>query len=131
MDKNSLLASLIGDQLIGEDDGAKTIVNTEQDLFGDIAIDESVSGDFVGTLPPETTVTQAQLQYPFHTEARDGPVSITDVKNTSVTPIASPPAPVDSLLSKSGLLGVSNTAGNSGGLFDEVDDECRDIEAKK
>mmetsp|Transcript_49129 Transcript_49129/g.54923 ORF Transcript_49129/g.54923 Transcript_49129/m.54923 type:complete len:703 (-) Transcript_49129:315-2423(-) len=130
MDKNSLLASLIGDQLIGDDDGAKTTANTEQDLFGDIAIDEPVSGDFVGSLPPETAVTQAQLQYPFHTEARDRPVSITDVKNTSVTPIASPPAPVDSLLSKSGLLGVSNTAGNSGGLFDEVDDECRDIEAK-
>jgi len=142
MDKQSLLASLTGDQLGGNDDSANidTSISSDQDLFGDIAIDEpsqtfpaAVPGAYIGNIPPETLATQtyAQLQNNAHTETPDGPVSTMQVKEIpfSGTPVAAPvtqktpPGPVDSLLSKSGLLGVSTTSENSGGLFDEVDED--------
>eukprot|EP00536_Pseudo-nitzschia_multiseries_P018650 jgi/Psemu1/328891/estExt_fgenesh1_pg.C_28390001 len=98
MDKDSLLASLTGDQLYGS---AKPDT-PEQDLFGDIAIDD-------GQVRVPTVHAEAPL----------------------VTPVATHPAPsaaresspVDSLLCKSGLLGIGVTADESGGLFDEVDED--------
>ena len=69
MDKNSLLASLTGDQIGGIDNGPNVADSTEQDLFGDIAIHEPPSvavpaspGTALGApLPPETYPLQGNV----------------------------------------------------------------------
>lgn len=121
MDKNSLLASLTGDQ-IGSGTGGGG--NSDQDLFGDIAIDEEpplamsnhpVSENLISgvSLPPQA-VPQVLVQ-PTPLPASNGSSAF-----------ESSPSPMNSLLSKSGLLGTSalhGIAGDSCGLFDEVDEE--------
>lgn len=137
MDKDSILASLTGDQ-IGGNDNRSIFENNEQDLFGGIAINDASSvpvsapsRSAVGPpLPAESFPTQRQAQVPVYNEPLIGSgqaigthvhgptsnyVSAASASSTQKT------LPVDSLLSKSGLLGVSGTADDSGGLFDEVD----------
>jgi hypothetical protein len=145
MDKDSILASLTGDQIGGNDNSPK-IDNTEQDLFGDIAINEAppvavpaAFGTGVGALlPPEAYSTQRLAEVSVHNEPLIGSGQVAAVH--AVNRVSAPSAfansiqqtlPVDSLLSKSGLLGVSGTSDDSGGLFDEVDkNEQQEPEAK-
>mmetsp|Transcript_17983 Transcript_17983/g.41267 ORF Transcript_17983/g.41267 Transcript_17983/m.41267 type:complete len:112 (-) Transcript_17983:11-346(-) len=93
MDKDSLLASLTGDQL----HGIANAETPEQDLFGDIAIDDGPVPTVHAKAPPVTSV------------------------GTEPVPSIHESSPVDSLLSKSGLLGIGGVVDDSGGLFDDVD----------
>ena len=145
MDKNSLLASLTGDGARGgageggDEDGRNG--SPDQDLFGDIAIDDdappssaaaaavvdpaqptangpSTMNGGVTWQPPPQKQLQPQPQGNDMTAttgaaAADGNVG----GHADDVPTSKPPA--SSLLSKSGLLGDSS----GGGLFDEVDEE--------
>jgi len=139
MDKDSILASLTGGQ-VGPNDSGSKIDNSEQDLFGDVGVYDSSSVaapvDHGGQLGRSAATMANSIQ-------RDVQVS---VPNQSVTeseqiadvysrvpgsnPVSAPPAssgskliPVDSLLSKSGLLGEPGIPSDSSGLFDEVDND--------
>ena len=133
MDKDSILASLTGDQIGGNDNGSN-IDNTEQDLFGDIAIHQAPSvavptssGSALGTsFPPGTYPPEGYAQVPVQKESLVGTGQPTAVHSHAPMPASSIPStqeppPVDSLLSKSGLLGMVGTTDDSKGLFDEVD----------
>ena len=134
MDKNSLLASLTGDQLGVVDNASNNENNAEQDLFGDIAIHEppsvgvpTSSGIPLGApLPPATYPIQEHSELPIQNEPTVGggqaaaANTYAPMPAPSVPPIQNVP-PVNSLLSKSGLLGAVGTTDDSGGLFDEVD----------
>ena len=140
MDKNSLLASLTGD-LPGVD-GADRSGSPDQDLFGDIALDDppplAATPDVVG--PPQAPAVQpAQQNGPI----ANGTAHVPDEIAKEVVPplptaptllpepiaAAAPPKPADSLLSKSGLLMGGDDGG--GGLFDEVDQEEREKEERE
>jgi PX domain len=119
MDKNSLLASLTGDLLKGGGvDGQNQ--NVEQDLFGGVSIDEEPPlavnnhSALVGAfLPPKTDSQPASQPTPHSTS--NGSAEMADPLGTT-----------NSLLSKSGLIGASavyGSVGDSGGLFDEIDEE--------
>jgi len=79
MDKDSILASLTGDQIGGNDNSSK-INNTEQDLFGDIAIHEESSMAVPATLgvdagapfTPATHPIQRHTQVSVHNESLIG-----------------------------------------------------------
>mmetsp|Transcript_8460 Transcript_8460/g.20234 ORF Transcript_8460/g.20234 Transcript_8460/m.20234 type:complete len:724 (+) Transcript_8460:93-2264(+) len=139
MDKNSVLASLTSDQFIGGNNDSSTAENAEQDLFGDIAIDEGPSS-VVPPAPGSNVVTplsqdstfpiQEHAQVSIHTDPLAGRgEAVTGYAQAPLLNFVATPSeysmkknpPVDSLLSKSGLLGVSDAADDSGGLFDEVD----------
>jgi len=146
MDKESLLASLTGDQLV-DNTGYVNENAAEQDLFGDIAVDEStrhavsttLGMDAGSVIQPETMLSQSYTNDPVHTElsyrngtapAKHADPPVSSVCNTDAAAVQQY-HPVDSLLSKSGLLGVSGIAEDSGGLFDEVDkDEQKEAEVK-
>jgi len=129
MDKDSILASLTGDKVDGNE-------NAEQDLFGDIAIHESTPaavpvtlGANVGApLPPETIPIQNNAHAPVNNEVSVGSGQVTamlnqaPVSNSVPAPPIQKTPPMDSLLSQSGLLGL-DSPNASGGLFDEVDKE--------
>jgi len=129
-----MLASLTGDQL-GGNNGSTKIDNTEQDLFGDIAIHEASSVNFqaalgadVGfSLTPETFPSQRNSQGPIYNEPliESGQVAPVQAPAPTANPVSAASVkkqrPVDSLLSQSGLLEVSGTPSDSVGLFDEVD----------
>mmetsp|Transcript_13055 Transcript_13055/g.32950 ORF Transcript_13055/g.32950 Transcript_13055/m.32950 type:complete len:727 (-) Transcript_13055:102-2282(-) len=139
MDKDSILASLTGDQIAGNNNGSN-IQNTEQDLFGDIGIQEApalavstTSGMATGApLPPESHPIQSHVQVPVPNESLLGNGQGTAMHAPAPAPLSAssvPPAqkavPIDSMLSKSGLLGVTGTVDDSGGLFDEVDKDVQ------
>lgn len=118
MDKNSLLASLTGDQ-VGGVDGQNGMA--DQDLFGDIGLDEEPPlamnnnpAPVGASLPPQIGSNQPVQPIPVSTF------------NGSSRMVEPPTKHVNSLLSKSGLLEASALSGggaDSGGLFDEVDEE--------
>lgn len=137
MDKDSILASLTGDQIASNNNGSN-IHNTEQDLFGDIGIHEApalavptTSGMAIGApLPPETHPIQTHVQVPVPNESLLGNGQGTAMHVPAPQPASSVPptqktVPIDSILSKSGLLGVTGTVDDSGGLFDEVDQDVQ------
>ena len=145
MDKDSILASLTGDQ-IGRNDSTLKIDNSEQDLFGDIAVHEASShaapvnsgGELGNPTPSETSSIQKHNQVSSYNEPLTGSGQIAPHSYMpGSNPVSAPPAPpvpnvlpVESLLSKSGLLGMSGMPGNSSGLFDEVDpDEQKETES--
>lgn len=133
MDKESLLASLTSDKLVSN---AKPDA-AEQDLFGDIAIDDTpppAISALLGT-PSRATLsveikeaqTDVNIQAPtVHTEA---PSIAAETYPTA--PSAYEPPAVESLLSQSGLLGVAGIANTSEGLFDEVDNDDRKTAEKR
>ncbi len=140
MDKDSILASLTGGQL-----GGNGIVsdrdNTEQDLFGDIGIHEAPSLAVPTTsqmpvgapLPPETNPIRTHVQAPAaqieqligngQGMAMQPPAQT----SASAVPPAQTAPPIDSLLSKSGLLGATGIVDDSGGLFDDVDKDVQKV----
>jgi len=134
MDKDSILASLTGDQL-GGNDNISPVDNTEQDLFGDIAIHDASAmavpatfGTNLGASLPATTVpSQGHNQVPIHNgpNVSTGQLAAVHPQDPMSNSVSAPSAklPVDSLLSKSGLLGLTGTPDDSGGLFDEVDED--------
>eukprot|EP00531_Pseudo-nitzschia_arenysensis_P009812 CAMPEP_0116137536 /NCGR_PEP_ID=MMETSP0329-20121206/12297_1 /TAXON_ID=697910 /ORGANISM="Pseudo-nitzschia arenysensis, Strain B593" /LENGTH=725 /DNA_ID=CAMNT_0003632451 /DNA_START=62 /DNA_END=2239 /DNA_ORIENTATION=- len=139
MDKDSILASLTGDQL-GDNGIVSNNDNTEQDLFGDIgihkapslAVSTTTSQMPVGApLPPVTNPIQTHVQAPpaqmeqllgnGQGMAMHAPAQM----SASVAPPVQNTPPIDSLLSKSGLLGATGIVDDSGGLFDDVDKDVQ------
>jgi hypothetical protein len=137
MDKHSLLASLTGDQLgVGGGHGQNGTRVAEQDLFGDIGLEEdpplamNSNPDPAGvSLPPPNG--SASSRQPVQDQPLSGsrvPVSTLNGSAAGTVHVDPPSSHVNSLLSKSGLLGVSALNGEgadpgSGGLFDDVDEE--------
>lgn len=118
MDKNSLLASLTNDQPV-ENEVGRDSEGADQDLFGDIAIEREPS-TIPATAATEQCVGTITAQIPDHLQAVHTPAMIPVVPSS--TPPVHQTTPVDSLLSKSGLLGESTTGETNGGsLFDEID----------
>ncbi|KAG7343057.1 PX domain containing protein [Nitzschia inconspicua] len=100
-DKNSLLASLTGEA-----------GNDESDLFGALTVNE----DLLPNLTSGHSNVGASLPPEVSEKSNGTPL---------VAPKATTSGPPESLLSKSGLLGVSSdmSGGDGGGLFDDVDAE--------
>eukprot|EP00980_Cylindrotheca_fusiformis_P016254 scaffold4829_cov129-Cylindrotheca_fusiformis.AAC.14 len=121
MDKNSLLASLTGEADFG---GEK---KQEQDLFGDVALDEDDNA------PPPLAVPDPELQPTAGPPLQPPPPSNEAPAPAQAPPPAGAPPQQPSLLAQSGLLGMASSdhSEGGGGLFDAVDEEEERKEAEE
>lgn len=133
MDKNSLLASLTG-----EADFNGTNNNQDQDLFGDIPVDDDQN---ILAAPPFAMNDQQHPPVgatlpPLTTSAGAPPIEnggfLMGMPPASTQPPPPAPAPAPSLLAQSGLLGMADSFdGRGDGLFDAVDEEQAQKEAEE
>jgi hypothetical protein len=135
MDKDSLLASLTGEALFADPNK-----KTEQDLFGDIALDQDNAPPLAMPGPDQQQQQQQQQQVgatlppiaSLPSVVENGAPLFATAPLPELTPSA--PAPQPSLLAQSGLLGMASNDGTDtggGGLFDEVDQEQERKEAEE